>query len=295
MIRSSYALETTRSDVPDWDSFMYVNFIVAVEMELGIKFGVADVESFKSVGDIVAEAHAPYWGRPSLIHRHAPMLFNSYEFIFAFLPVTLAGFFLLGQRSRMGAALAHHRVALLLCVVEADQRADHRPVNPRQLRPWRAVCCGSEPGRGASRAPHKPFSFSGIAFNVAFLGYFKYANFLDTTLNDMIGTNFVFDADHSPARHLIHHVSEDRVPHRRARATHRVLHPARLLSVRALLPTAHRRAHCSLPGDDAAIPAGVRAVSNREHISVGLTLFVFGLFKKVVLADSISPSCHADL
>jgi acyl carrier protein len=50
--------ETTRSDVPDWDSFMYVNFIVAVEMELGIKFGVADVESFKSVGDIVVKTRA---------------------------------------------------------------------------------------------------------------------------------------------------------------------------------------------------------------------------------------------
>ena len=46
---------TTRDDVPGWDSFAYVNFIVSVEMELGIKFSVADVESFMSVGDIVAE------------------------------------------------------------------------------------------------------------------------------------------------------------------------------------------------------------------------------------------------
>jgi acyl carrier protein len=51
-------LDTTRSDVPDWDSFTYVNFIVAVEMELAIKFGVADVESFKTVGDIVAKTRA---------------------------------------------------------------------------------------------------------------------------------------------------------------------------------------------------------------------------------------------
>lgn len=50
--------ETTRDDVPDWDSFTYVNFIVAVEMELGVKFGVADVESFKTVGDIVAKTRA---------------------------------------------------------------------------------------------------------------------------------------------------------------------------------------------------------------------------------------------
>lgn len=50
--------ETTRSDVPEWDSFSYVNFIVAIEMELGIKFSVADVESFKSVGEIVAKARS---------------------------------------------------------------------------------------------------------------------------------------------------------------------------------------------------------------------------------------------
>jgi acyl carrier protein len=47
---------TTRADVPGWDSFKYVNFIVAVEMELGIRFGVAEVEAFESVGDIVAAA-----------------------------------------------------------------------------------------------------------------------------------------------------------------------------------------------------------------------------------------------
>lgn len=52
------AMDTQRSDVPNWDSFMYVNFIVAVEQALKIKFGVADVESFVTVGDIVREARA---------------------------------------------------------------------------------------------------------------------------------------------------------------------------------------------------------------------------------------------
>jgi acyl carrier protein len=52
------AMDTQRGDVPNWDSFMYVNFIVAVEQELNIKFGVADVESFVTVGDIVREARA---------------------------------------------------------------------------------------------------------------------------------------------------------------------------------------------------------------------------------------------
>ncbi len=46
-------MQTTREDVPGWDSFCYVNFIVAVEAEYGIKFRIADVESFSDVGAIV--------------------------------------------------------------------------------------------------------------------------------------------------------------------------------------------------------------------------------------------------
>jgi acyl carrier protein len=52
------ATNTRRSDVPGWDSLMYVNFIVGVELELHIKFSVADVESFETVGDIVAETRS---------------------------------------------------------------------------------------------------------------------------------------------------------------------------------------------------------------------------------------------
>jgi acyl carrier protein len=43
---------TNRADVPGWDSFAYVNFIVVVEMQFGIRFSVADVESFVTVGEI---------------------------------------------------------------------------------------------------------------------------------------------------------------------------------------------------------------------------------------------------
>ncbi len=46
-------METRREDIPDWDSFNYINFIVAVEIEFGVKFKVADIESFENVGAIV--------------------------------------------------------------------------------------------------------------------------------------------------------------------------------------------------------------------------------------------------
>jgi acyl carrier protein len=46
-------MQTAREDVPGWDSFCYVNFIVAVEAEYQIKFRIAEIESFSNVGGIV--------------------------------------------------------------------------------------------------------------------------------------------------------------------------------------------------------------------------------------------------
>ena len=48
-------METQREEVPNWDSLNYINFIVAVEIEFGVKFKVADIESFANVGAIVKE------------------------------------------------------------------------------------------------------------------------------------------------------------------------------------------------------------------------------------------------
>jgi len=46
-------MDTVREDVAGWDSFAYVNFIVAAEAEFGVRFSIADVESFPNVGAIV--------------------------------------------------------------------------------------------------------------------------------------------------------------------------------------------------------------------------------------------------
>ena len=51
-------MQTTRPEVPRWDSFAYVTFIVAVEGEFGIRFNITDVKSFRTVGDIVRQIRA---------------------------------------------------------------------------------------------------------------------------------------------------------------------------------------------------------------------------------------------
>jgi acyl carrier protein len=48
-------MDTERENVPNWDSFNYVNFIVAVEREFGVRFKVGDIASFANVGAIVKE------------------------------------------------------------------------------------------------------------------------------------------------------------------------------------------------------------------------------------------------
>jgi acyl carrier protein len=51
-------MQTKRDEVANWDSFAYVTFIVAVESEFGLKFRVAEVESFEDVGAIVRRISA---------------------------------------------------------------------------------------------------------------------------------------------------------------------------------------------------------------------------------------------
>lgn len=46
-------MSTRRDEVSGWDSFTYINFIVALEHEMGVKFGLAEIESFDNVGAIV--------------------------------------------------------------------------------------------------------------------------------------------------------------------------------------------------------------------------------------------------
>jgi len=118
------------------------------------------------------------------------MLFNSREFIFAFLPLTVVGFFLLGGISRTWAM----RWVILASLVFY---AWWRPLNVLIIAPSIVINYGlarTLERLGAQtnrRALSKVVLLVGIAFNVAFLGYFKYANFAASTVNDVLGTHLV--------------------------------------------------------------------------------------------------------
>ena len=45
---------TTAADVPGWDSINQINIIVTTEIRFDIRFGVKDIDSLKTIGDLVA-------------------------------------------------------------------------------------------------------------------------------------------------------------------------------------------------------------------------------------------------
>ncbi|MFO1204529.1 MAG: hypothetical protein U1E63_02115 [Burkholderiales bacterium] len=127
----------------------------------------------------------------------------------------------------------------------------------------------------------------GIVFNIAFLGYFKYVNFFSTVVNDVAGTHFFVEQVILPLG--ISFITFQKIAflidvHAR-RVESFTLRDYCLFVI--VLSASHCRAHRSLSGDDAAVSEGLVSLL-AESVAVGLTLFLMGLFKKVVLADGLA-------
>ena len=215
------------------------------------------------------------------------MLFNSPEFIFAFLPIALLGYFLLGSRSRP-AALVWLTAASLFFY------AWWRPVNVLIIAPSIAInyllarlllklVASGEQRLGAARW----VLGLGIVFNLCFLGYFKYINFLATIANDLTGADFVLVELILPLG--ISFITFQKIAFlvdvygRRVQSFTLGNYALFVLFFPQLIagPIVHYRE---------LMPQFERVTCrfDTDAFSVGATLFVFGLFKKVVMADGIS-------
>jgi alginate O-acetyltransferase complex protein AlgI len=215
------------------------------------------------------------------------MLFNSYEFIFAFLPITLLGFYLLGSRSR--------NLALFwLVLASLFFYAWWRPVNILIIAPSIAINYGLAralqrlvASGDSRRSSARAVLALGIVFNVCFLGYFKYVNFLGTIAHDIAGVDFVVTEVVLPLG--ISFITFQKIAFlidvygRRVQTftlgnyTLFVLFFPQLIAgpivhYREMMPQ-FERASCRF---------------DTESFAAGITLFVFGLVKKAVLADGIA-------
>jgi D-alanyl-lipoteichoic acid acyltransferase DltB (MBOAT superfamily) len=217
------------------------------------------------------------------------MLFNSFEFILAFLPITLAVFFLIGRAADPRWALGWLLLASLFFY------AWWNPANLAII--ICSICFNFLLARhlihGASQGRRSLYLGLGIAANLALLGYFKYANFFVDNWNAVGG----------PPIHLAHIVLPIAISfftfqqivflveaYRGRAEDYDFLHYALLVSFYPHLiagPIVHYREMLTQ-----FTRPSVRKFAS-SHFAIGTTIFCIGLFKKVVIADGVAPFANS--
>lgn len=114
------------------------------------------------------------------------MLFNSFEFIFAFLPIVLIVYFIL-NKIRLIVAAKIWLVASSLFFYSWWNKS-YLPLLLISLLINFAI--GSALGKENSKVRKKTILVVGILFNIGFLGYFKYSDFFLSNINSIFATNY---------------------------------------------------------------------------------------------------------
>lgn len=212
------------------------------------------------------------------------MLFNSFEFIFIFLPIVLVVFFKIGS-------VGHHRIAISWLV--GASLFFYAWWNPAYL----ALMLGSiifnySMGVALSNEnkQHKLrfLLMTGIACNLALIGYFKYANFFIENVNVFTGTTYHLETIILPLAisfFTFQQIAYLVDAYNKETREYNFLHYSLFVTFFPQLiagPIVHHKE--LLPQ---FIKDSLYKVDHR-NFSEGLTIFFLGLFKKVCLADGLA-------
>ena len=220
------------------------------------------------------------------------MLFNSYSFIFLFLPITLYFFYLIGRFNQLLAAAwlviaslffygwwNPRYLALLLTSIMFNYVVGIELIKEQKL--------------GGKTKKSKAILVCGLIFDLALLGYFKYANFIIGNINEISGTTwslgeiilplgisfftftqiaFLVDAYRGEVKgyNYIHYILFiTYFPH---------LIAGPILHHKEIIPQFSNPSTYKI---------------NFDNLAVGITVFFIGLIKKTLLADGIAPHAVA--
>lgn len=211
------------------------------------------------------------------------MLFNSPEFIFFFLPLALAGFFALGRFGGFRVAIAYLLATSLVFY------AWWRPADVPVLLVSVVFNFGLAQAIQKSPTDRRAgmLMVIGIVANLAALGWYKYVALLTHTLNDLFGMAWAVQSPTLPLgisfftflqiAYLVDVRRERRAEPDLVRYGLFVAFFPHLIAG----PILHHKE--MLPQFTAQKARAPRS----EDLAIGLTLFSFGLFKKLVLADNV--------
>jgi len=208
------------------------------------------------------------------------MLFNSYSFIFAFLPLALVGFY--------GLATIGKEIAIGWLVLSS--LFFYGWWNPDYLFLIGAsILVNYFLGRTLSNNPHKGLLAFSISLNLLALGYYKYFDFFIVNINSFFGTSFYFLEIVLPL--AISFFTFQQIAflvdaYRGEAKEYQFLHYCLFVTFFPQLiagPIVHHKE--MLP----QFYKQSRFRFNYSDFSIGSTIFIFGLFKKVVIADQLAP------
>ncbi len=118
------------------------------------------------------------------------MLFNSYIFILIFLPITLIGYYLIGKHATQGNILSKWWLILTSLFFYGYWNISYLPIilSSILINYFLSGKIQSLQNQNIKRN----FFYLGLLFNLALLGYFKYKNFFMDNLNFIFGSDFHF-------------------------------------------------------------------------------------------------------
>ncbi len=214
------------------------------------------------------------------------MLFNSYEFIYVFLPIAALLFFALRGRAMLAAGWlglaslffygywSPRYTLLLLASIAANyvmgRGIFHLRDGPR-LRDCRFLLA------------------TAVAFNLGLLAYYKYANFFVDSVNTLAGTGFQLERIVLPIGISFFTFTQIAYLVDAYQGKARESDPVRYLLFVSYFP--HLIAGPILHHSEMMPQFADRRTYRFDaaNISIGAAFFFIGLFKKVVLADGIQP------
>lgn len=212
------------------------------------------------------------------------MLFNSFEFIFTFLPITLLGFFLIGKFDRKDVATTWLVVASLFYYGWWNPNYLVLISSSMVFNFW----IGTSLNHDSKTARHrKQFLAFGVSANLCLLGYFKYANFFVDNLNLISGGNYNLERIILPLAisfFTFQQIAYLVDAYRGETKEYRFIHYCLFVTFFPQLiagPIVHHKE--MMP--QFSKPSVYRPQA--ANFAIGLTVFSIGLFKKVILADTL--------
>ncbi|MEC4983485.1 MAG: MBOAT family protein [Oscillatoria sp. PMC 1068.18] len=216
------------------------------------------------------------------------MLFNSYVFLFAFLPITAIVFFSLSHFRLVRAALVWLAIASLFFY--AYWKISYLPLLLLSIGVNYYLGRQIERNQPGSQ-PAKLILWLGIVFNLAFLGYYKYAHFFAATFSRIWDQNFALPEILLPLAISFYSFTQiaylvDAYRGETKNYKYNFLDYSLFVSFFPQLIAGPILRYDELIPQFRQLRSFILSPKN---LAIGLTWFILGLSKKVAIADNLSP------